>query len=117
MLPGSEARRLDRSEQFALIAAREAWARRRAGRPEVDARAARRRSWASGIGGVTTTLDRYDTCKEKGWKPASRPHTVPMLMPNGPAGLVGLELGAQAGVHALASACATGAEAIGYAST
>ena len=33
-------------------------------------------------------------------------------MPNGPAAVVGLELGAQAGVHALASACATGAEAI-----
>jgi 3-oxoacyl-[acyl-carrier-protein] synthase II len=35
-----------------------------------------------------------------------------MLMPNGPAAWVGLELGAQAGVHCVASACATGAEAI-----
>jgi 3-oxoacyl-[acyl-carrier-protein] synthase II len=33
-------------------------------------------------------------------------------MPNGPAAWVGLELGAQAGVHAVASACATGAEAL-----
>jgi 3-oxoacyl-[acyl-carrier-protein] synthase II len=35
-----------------------------------------------------------------------------MLMPNGPAAAVGLEVGAQAGVHCVASACATGAEAI-----
>jgi 3-oxoacyl-[acyl-carrier-protein] synthase II len=35
-----------------------------------------------------------------------------MLMPNGPAAFVGLELGARAGVHSMASACATGAEAV-----
>jgi hypothetical protein len=33
-------------------------------------------------------------------------------MPNGPAAWVGLDLGAKAGVHAMASACATGAEAL-----
>ena len=43
------------------------------------------------------------------------PHTVPMLMPNGPAANVGLELQAKAGVHTPVSACASGAEAIGYA--
>jgi 3-oxoacyl-[acyl-carrier-protein] synthase II len=37
-----------------------------------------------------------------------------MLMPNGPAAWVGLELGAQAGVHSMASACATGAEAVAW---
>jgi 3-oxoacyl-[acyl-carrier-protein] synthase II len=37
-----------------------------------------------------------------------------MLMPNGPAAYVGLEFGAQAGVHAPTSACATGAEAIAW---
>jgi 3-oxoacyl-[acyl-carrier-protein] synthase II len=37
-----------------------------------------------------------------------------MLMPNGPAAWVGLELGARAGVHCPASACATGAEAISW---
>ena len=41
--------------------------------------------------------------------------TVPMLMPNGPAALVGLELGARAGVHTPVSACSCGAEAIAYA--
>ena len=60
---------------------------------------------ASGIGGVTTLLDAYDTLKETGARRVS-PLTVPMLMPNGPAALVGLELGARAGVHTPVSACA-----------
>ena len=37
-----------------------------------------------------------------------------MLMPNGSAGWISLELGARAGVHTPVSACASGAEAIGY---
>jgi len=106
-----EMRRLDRSEQFALIASREAW--KDAGSPVVD----NERLGvviASGIGGVTTLLDQYDIYKEKGSRLVS-PHTVPMLMPNGPAANVGIELKAQAGVHTPVSACASGAEAIGYA--
>ena len=42
------------------------------------------------------------------------PLTVPMLMPNGPAATISLELGAQAGTHSPVSACASGAEAISY---
>ena len=106
-----ELRRLDRSEQFALIASREAW--KDAGAPEID----KERLGvviASGIGGVTTLLDQYDILREKGARLVS-PHTVPMLMPNGPAANVGLELQARAGVHTPVSACASGAEAIGYA--
>lgn len=106
-----EMRRLDRSEQFALIASREAW--KDAGSPDVD----KERLGvviASGIGGVITMLDQYDILKNKGARFVS-PHTVPMLMPNGPAANVGLELGARAGVHTPVSACASGAEAIGYA--
>src|SRR5690606_22535626 len=61
-----------------------------------------------------TTLSAYDTYKERGWNRLS-PFTVPMLMPNGPAAWIGLDRGAQAGVHATVSACASGAEAIGYA--
>ncbi|NEE07816.1 beta-ketoacyl-ACP synthase, partial [Streptomyces sp. SID7499] len=56
----------------------------------------------------------YDVLKEKGARRVS-PHTVPMLMPNGPAANVGLEVNARAGVHTPVSACASGAEAIGYA--
>ena len=106
-----EMRRLDRSEQFALVASREAW--KDAGAPDVD----KERLGvviASGIGGVITLLDQYDNLKEKGARGVS-PHTVPMLMPNGPAANVGLELQAKAGVHTPVSACASGAEAIGYA--
>jgi len=106
-----EMRRLDRSEQFAVIASREAW--KDAGSPEMD----KERLGvviASGIGGVTTLLDQYDILREKGARLVS-PHTVPMLMPNGPAANVGLELQAKAGVHTPVSACASGAEAIGYA--
>jgi 3-oxoacyl-[acyl-carrier-protein] synthase II len=106
-----EMRRLDRSEQFALIAAREAW--KDAGAPEVDLDRLGV-VIASGIGGVTTLLDQYDILKGKGARFVS-PHTVPMLMPNGPAANVGLEFKARAGVHTPVSACASGAEAIGYA--
>ena len=105
-----QARRLDRCEMFALIAAREAWVD--AGAPQVDPLRLGV-AVASGIGGVGSTLAAYDTLREKGWQRLS-PYTVPMLMPNGPAGWIGLELGARAGVHATVSACASGAEAIGY---
>jgi 3-oxoacyl-[acyl-carrier-protein] synthase II len=67
----------------------------------------------SGIGGIGSTLTAYDTLKEKGWSRIS-PFTVPMLMPNGSAGWISMEIGARAGAHALVSACASGAEAIGY---
>jgi len=106
-----EARKLDRSQQFALLAAREAW--QDAGAPDVDPQRLGV-VIASGIGGVLTLLGGYDTLKEKGARRVS-PHTVPMLMPNGPAAQVGLELKAQAGVHTPVSACASGAEGIGYA--
>ena len=105
-----EARTLDRSQQFAIIAAREAWAH--AGKPDVE----KERLgvvFASGIGGVTTLLNQYDVLREKGARRVS-PHTVPMLMPNGPAAAVGLDLQARAGVHTPVSACASGAEAIAY---
>jgi 3-oxoacyl-[acyl-carrier-protein] synthase II len=106
-----QARRLDRCEQFALVAAREAWAH--AGSPEVDPERLGV-VVSSGIGGVASTLSAYDTLREKGWQRLS-PFTVPMLMPNGAAGWLAIELGARAGVHTTVSACASGAEAIGYA--
>ena len=105
-----QSRRLDRCEQFALVAAREAWAH--AGSPEVDPERLGV-VVSSGIGGVASTLSAYDLLKEKGWQRLS-PFTVPMLMPNGAAGWIAIELGARAGVHTTVSACASGAEAIGY---
>ncbi len=106
-----QARRLDRCEQFAIIAAREAWADAGAGDVDPERLGV---VVSSGIGGVASTLAAYDTLKEKGWQRLS-PFTVPMLMPNGSAGWISLELGARAGVHTTVSACASGAEAIGYA--
>ncbi len=106
-----QARRMDRCEQFAMVAAREAWAD--AGSPEVDSERLGV-VVSSGIGGVASTLAAYDTLREKGWQRLS-PFTVPMLMPNGSAGWLSIELGARAGVHTTVSACASGAEAIGYA--
>ncbi|MDQ1038886.1 3-oxoacyl-[acyl-carrier-protein] synthase II [Streptomyces sp. V3I8] len=125
VIPRPQARRLDRSAQFALIAAKEAWAdagyTARAGETSDAAEPGAvvdpdrlGAVIASGIGGVTTLLDQYDVLKEKGVRRVS-PHTVPMLMPNGPSANVGLLVGARAGVHTPVSACASGAEAIGYA--
>ena len=111
LLDRVQARRLDRCEQFAIVAAREAWAD--AGSPEVDPERLGV-VVSSGIGGVASTLNAYDTLREKGWQRLS-PFTVPMLMPNGAAGWISIELGARAGVHTTVSACSSGAEAIGYA--
>jgi 3-oxoacyl-[acyl-carrier-protein] synthase II len=118
VIPRPQARRLDRSAQFALIAAKEAWADAgftdKAGEDKNVDPDRLGAVIASGIGGVTTLLDQYDVLKEKGVRRVS-PHTVPMLMPNGPSANVGLTVGARAGVHTPVSACASGAEAIGYA--
>ncbi len=106
-----ETRRLDPSSQYALIAAREAWAD--AGSPEVEPE---RLAVAvgSGIGGVWTLLSQWDTLREKGPRRVY-PLAVPMLMPNGPAAAISLDLGARAGAHTPVSACASGAEGMGYA--
>lgn len=110
VLPKHEAKRLDPSGQFAVAAARQAWAD--AGTPEVDPlRLAA--VVATGIGGVHTLLDAYDTLRTRGPRRVL-PMTVPMLMPNGAAGAVSLALGAAAGAHAPVSACASGGEAVSY---
>jgi 3-oxoacyl-[acyl-carrier-protein] synthase II len=104
------ARRLDRSQQVAVIAAEEAWRDSGAGDAGIDPlRIAV--VIGTGIGGALTLLDQDDVLEEKGPKRVS-PFTIPMLMPNGPAAAVGLAIGAKGGVHAPVSACASGAEAI-----
>jgi 3-oxoacyl-[acyl-carrier-protein] synthase II len=104
------ARRLDRSQQVAVIAAEEAWRDSGVGEAGVDPlRIAV--VFGTGIGGALTLLNQDDILEEKGPKRVS-PFTIPMLMPNGPAAAVGLAVGAKGGVHAPVSACASGAEAI-----
>lgn len=110
VMPRPELRKMDPSAQYAIIATREAWAH--AGAPAVDP-VRLGAVVSSGIGGIWTTLDGWDTLREKGAR-RMLPMTVPMLMPNSPVAFVSLELGARAGAHALVSACASGAEAIGY---
>ncbi|GAA2146189.1 3-oxoacyl-[acyl-carrier-protein] synthase II [Arthrobacter sp. TE12231] len=103
-----EAKRMDPSTQFAVVASREAWAD--SGITEIDHdRLAV--AFATGIGGVWTLLDAWDTLREKGPRRVL-PMTVPMLMPNGPAAAVSLDLGARAGAHTPVSACASGTEAV-----
>ncbi|WP_427018327.1 beta-ketoacyl-ACP synthase II [Pseudarthrobacter sp. P1] len=103
-----EAKRLDPSSQFAVIAAREAWKDSGLGEIDNDRFAV---AFATGIGGVWTLLDAWDTLREKGPRRVL-PMTVPMLMPNGAAAAVSLDLGARAGAHTPVSACASGTEAL-----
>jgi 3-oxoacyl-[acyl-carrier-protein] synthase II len=104
------ARRLDRSQQVAVIAAEEAWRDAAGADSGVDPERIAV-VFGTGIGGAMTLLDQDDILEAKGPKRVS-PFTIPMLMPNGPAAAVGLAVGAKAGVHAPVSACASGAEAI-----
>ncbi|WP_430646557.1 beta-ketoacyl-[acyl-carrier-protein] synthase family protein [Agromyces sp. GXS1127] len=108
VLERHEIKRLDPSSQFALIAGREAWAD--AGAPEV---APERLAidWATGIGGVWTLLDAWDTLRERGPRRVL-PMTVPMLMPNGPGAAVGMDLHARAGIRTVVSACASSTESL-----
>ena len=113
VLTPQECKRLDPSSQFALIAAREAWAD--AGAPEVDPERLAV-EFSTGIGGVWTLLDAFDTLKERGPRRVL-PMTVPMLMPNGPAAAIGMDLAARGGVRTSVSACASSTEAIANAIT
>lgn len=108
-----ETKRLDPSSQFALIAAREAWADANI-TDFVPERLAV--EFATGIGGVWTLLDAYDTLNAKGPRRVL-PMTVPMLMPNGPAAAIGMDIAARGGVRTAVSACASGTEAIANAIT
>ncbi|CAM2889278.1 beta-ketoacyl-[acyl-carrier-protein] synthase family protein [Saccharomonospora xinjiangensis] len=114
-IPRVQARRLDRCEQVALLAAREAWADAGFEPPTHESQDVDPErlgvSIGSGIGGPVTLLNQDDLLEQHGIRKVS-PLTVPMLMPNGPAAHVGIDLLARAGVHSPASACASGAEGI-----
>lgn len=110
VLARHEIKRLDPSSQYALIAARAAW--EDADKPEVEPERLGV-VMGSGIGGVWTLLDQWDNLREKGPRRVY-PLAVPMLMPNGPSAAVSLDLKARAGAHTPVSACASGAEGMGY---
>jgi 3-oxoacyl-[acyl-carrier-protein] synthase II len=103
-----ELRRTDRAEQLALVAGREAWAD--AGSPDADPERVAV-VIGSANGGIATTLEQSRVLETRGHRRVS-PHTVTMLMSNGPAAWLSIDLGAKAGARAPISACAAGAEAI-----
>lgn len=118
VLPRVQLRRMDRCEQIAVIAARQAWADAGYEMPSEDHEPVDPDrlgvAIGTGIGGPVTLLDQDDLLEQHGLRKVS-PLTVPMLMPNGPAALVSIELRARAGVHSPASACASGAEGLAQA--
>lgn len=103
-----EAKRLDPGSQFALIAAREAWAD--AGLPDVVPERVGV-DWSTGIGGVWTLLSAWDTLRDKGPRRVL-PMTVPMLMPNGPAAAIEMHLSARGFARTVVSACASSTESV-----
>jgi 3-oxoacyl-[acyl-carrier-protein] synthase II len=103
-----EIKRLDPSSQFALISAKEAWAD--AGSPDVDPSRIGV-DYSTGIGGLWTLLEAWDTLKEKGPRRVL-PMTIPMLMPNASAAAISMALGARAFARTDVSACASSTEAI-----
>ncbi len=102
------AKRLDPASQFALIAAKEAFTD--AGSPEV---APERLGvdFATGIGGIWSLLDAWDTLRDRGPRRVM-PMTVPMLMPNAAAAAVSMHFEARAFAHTVASACASSTETL-----
>ena len=108
VLERQEFKRLDPSAQLALISAREAWAD--AGAPDVAAERILV-DYATGIGGLWTLLDGWDTLREKGPRRVL-PMTIPMLMPNAAAAAVSMALGGKGGARTVVSACASGTESI-----
>lgn len=103
-----ETKRLDPSAQFALISAREAWAD--AGAPDID-KTRIGVDYSTGIGGLWTLLDAWDTLRERGPRRVL-PMTVPMLMPNAASAAVSMDLDARAFARTDVSACASSTEAI-----
>lgn len=108
VLARPQAKRLDPSSQFAMVAAMEAW--EDAGSPDVDPERLGI-DFATGIGGVWTLLDAWDTLREKGPRRVM-PMTVPMLMPNAAAGNLSLHFQARAFARTVASACASSTESL-----
>ena len=107
-----EARRMDPTTQMGLIAAREAWANAGLADEQVELDPERLAvAFGTGIGGVWTLLDSWDNLRERGPRRVL-PMTVPMLMPNGAAAAISMDITARGGALTTVSACASGTEAM-----
>jgi beta-ketoacyl ACP synthase len=106
-----EHRRMSYVQRMSKYVGNQLW--ESAGRPEVDPD---RFSVVigTGLGGGEKIVETYDAMNEGGPRKVS-PLAVQMIMPNGAAAVVGLELGARAGVITPVSACSSGSEAIAHA--
>jgi len=111
-LAAKEVRRLDRSARLVLVAAEEAMAD-----AAVGAGVDRDRVGVvigTAIGGIGTLLDSYDAMLERGARRVS-PFTVPMTLPNMPAGYVSMQHRLRGPILCPVGACASGAQALGAA--
>ncbi|MDZ7882609.1 MAG: 3-oxoacyl-ACP synthase KasA [Mycobacterium sp.] len=106
-----ELRRMSYVQRMSKYVGNQLW--ESAGKPEVDPD---RFSVVigTGLGGGEKIVEMYDAMNEGGPRKVS-PLAVQMVMPNGAAAVVGLELGARAGVITPVSACSSGSEAIAHA--
>lgn len=112
-MDAKDARRRDRFEQFAVAAAREAL--QMSGLQVTEANAGRIGVVvSSAIGGLKAVQDAIFTLKDEGARKVS-PFLIPMLMPNGASGMIGIEFGLKGPSFSVASACASGADGIGTA--
>ena len=103
-----EKRRLSYLQKMSTVLGRRVW--QNAGSPEVDTQRLMV-SIGTGLGSSEELVFAYDGLRSRGLRAVS-PLVVQMFMPNGPAAVVGLNLGAKAGVCTPISACASGSEAI-----
>lgn len=112
-IPAKEARRRDRFEQFASIAAAEALAQ--AGLVVTEESASKVGVIvSSAIGGFTSLTEGEHTLLDQGPRRVS-PFLIPMLMSNGAAGMLAIDHGFKGPSFSVASACASGADGIGMA--
>lgn len=108
-----EARKMDRFTQFATAATLEALDQSglkidEANRDRVGVLI------GSGIGGIITLIEQHEVMKERGPDRVS-PFLIPMMISDGAAGNIAIRIGARGPNMALATACASGTNAMGEA--
>lgn len=108
-----EARRRDRFEQFAVIAAQQAITQ--SGIEISESNAARVAVLISSAIGGFSTIENAVTLAWGGEARRMSPFTIPMFMPNGASSMVAIEIGARGPCLSLATACATGGDSLGVA--
>ena len=108
-----EARRRDRCQQFAAVAAEQAI--QQSGLQATNSNRERIGVFfGTGIGGLQTTLEQDEIVRERGPRRVS-PFGITMIMPNGAAGMAAIDYGFQGPSTTITTACAAGADAIGMA--